>query len=51
VQPEDIGALTCATILTDGEKYYSDFNYYQIRSFVDDLINTGECVLHIVGEV
>ena len=46
VAPIEIGALTEATIVSDGENCYSDFHYYQIRSFVDDLINRQEAILH-----
>jgi hypothetical protein len=49
VLPEDIGALTTATIIEYDQEYYSDFHYYQIRSFVDDLIEEGKAILHKVS--
>lgn len=49
VTPEELGALTSATLLTDDEAIYSDFNYYQIRSFVEDLVDNQKAVLHKVS--
>lgn len=38
ISPEDIGALTEATIIEYDGEYYSDIAYYQLYSFVDLLI-------------
>lgn len=29
---------------------WSDFNYYQVKSFVEDLIETGSCIFYLVRD-
>ncbi len=61
VAPEEIGALTEANILAygsieldeDGDFLSSDFMwtdiaYYQVRSFVDDMLELGYCYFDLV---
>ena len=40
VQPEDVGALTGATIVSDGENVYGDMSY-QVQSFLEELAAGG----------
>jgi hypothetical protein len=44
VAPEDIGALTDAFIITDGEQYWWDSNH-QIRNPWDDMYIDEPCIL------
>ena len=56
VLPEEIGALTDAHILELNEDkdflssdfMWSDIAYYQVRSFVDDILELGYCYFDLV---
>jgi hypothetical protein len=43
IKPEDCGALTSATCITDGKNVWADMNY-QIRSFIKELSAGNEVI-------
>ena len=43
IKPEDCGALTAATLITDGKNVWGDMNY-QVQSFIQEL-SKGNAVI------
>jgi len=43
IYPEDCGALTDATLITDGESIYGDMSY-QVKSFLETLAAGGTVI-------
>jgi len=51
---DSVGQMTEAILFANaskfGEKVYSDINYYQIRSYINDLIEYGEAKFYAITE-
>lgn len=47
VAPEEVGALTRATLISDGRKVWGDMNY-QVQSFIEELV-AGRTVRWTLG--